>query len=222
MAMSPPSSVFAQQCVDGDSNGDGALDLSDAVHILLHLFAGGPAPARCPELLELQVRVQALESELAGCQAMLDAARLANDRLETELEQVHQRLDGSWFQWPVEEDGNGHWYRFTSPGTWSEVQAEALRAGGHLVVINDAGEQGWLNEQFPPTERDPNLWIGLKQDLTDPAAQGLDPLNNGTAGNPVVRGGGWDSVAEDCRSARRRDHGGPASDVGFRPVFNLR
>jgi hypothetical protein len=78
------------------------------------------------------------------------------------------RLDQAWFQWPIEEGGNGHWYRLTGPGTRSQVQDEALRVGGYLVVINHAEEQSWLNEQFPPTQRDPNLWIGLFQDLNDP------------------------------------------------------
>jgi phosphohistidine phosphatase SixA len=31
----------------GDSNGDGTLDVSDAVHLLLHLFRGGEPPAPC-------------------------------------------------------------------------------------------------------------------------------------------------------------------------------
>ncbi len=31
----------------GDSNGDGTLDVSDAVHLLLHLFQGGEPPAPC-------------------------------------------------------------------------------------------------------------------------------------------------------------------------------
>jgi hypothetical protein len=33
---------------NGDHNGDEALDLSDAVYLLAHLFQGGPAPLPCP------------------------------------------------------------------------------------------------------------------------------------------------------------------------------
>ena len=38
-----------------ETNGDGELDLSDMVYILLHLFSGGPAPTNgsaCTEVLE--------------------------------------------------------------------------------------------------------------------------------------------------------------------------
>ncbi len=34
----------------GDSNGDGKIDISDAVHTLAYLFNGGPAPAACQGL----------------------------------------------------------------------------------------------------------------------------------------------------------------------------
>ena len=33
---------------NGDVNGDGSLDLSDAIYLLSHLFQGGPAPELCP------------------------------------------------------------------------------------------------------------------------------------------------------------------------------
>jgi len=33
---------------NGDVNGDGGLDLSDAIYLLTHLFQGGPAPEPCP------------------------------------------------------------------------------------------------------------------------------------------------------------------------------
>ena len=37
-------------CDNGDVNADGRLDISDAVHLLNHLFLGGPAPVpiECP------------------------------------------------------------------------------------------------------------------------------------------------------------------------------
>jgi len=34
---------------NGDVNGDGEFDLSDAIYTLAHLFQGGPAPVACPE-----------------------------------------------------------------------------------------------------------------------------------------------------------------------------
>ena len=33
---------------NGDSNSDGSLDLSDAIHLLSWLYAGGPDPADAP------------------------------------------------------------------------------------------------------------------------------------------------------------------------------
>ncbi len=37
-----------EQATTGDVNADGTVDLSDAISILIYLFAGGPAPAPCP------------------------------------------------------------------------------------------------------------------------------------------------------------------------------
>lgn len=66
-----------------------------------------------------------------------------------------------WTQNPT----NGHLYRLSSPGTWEDAESEAVSLGGHLVTINDAAEQQWLNEHFPRDESqgDPPLWIGLYQ-----------------------------------------------------------
>lgn len=55
---------------NGDVNGDGELDLSDAIFLLLHLFQGGPSPVACAagedflsRLGDLEGRVEALERE---------------------------------------------------------------------------------------------------------------------------------------------------------------
>jgi phosphohistidine phosphatase SixA len=42
----PP--VHAGTTADGDANGDGTLDIADPIHLLRHLFQGGPAPVPCP------------------------------------------------------------------------------------------------------------------------------------------------------------------------------
>lgn len=54
---------------------------------------------------------------------------------------------------------NEHSYQLTSgASSWEAAQAEAAQLGGHLVVINDAAEQRWLNDTFGESDR---LWIGL-------------------------------------------------------------
>jgi hypothetical protein len=51
---------------NGDTNGDGSLDLSDAVHLLTFLFNGGPPPAALAQT-DLGARVAALESLVHTC-----------------------------------------------------------------------------------------------------------------------------------------------------------
>lgn len=46
----------------GDVNGDGQIDVSDAVYTLLYLFKGGQPPVACADSAELVARVEALES----------------------------------------------------------------------------------------------------------------------------------------------------------------
>ncbi len=47
-----------------DSNRDGGVDLSDAVHLLTWLFQGGPEPQVCLAQTTLEARVEALEAVL--------------------------------------------------------------------------------------------------------------------------------------------------------------
>ncbi len=54
-------------CVPGDANGDGALDLSDAVYLLYHLFASGKPPVPCvPEVAPPSVAVVVRHAEKAS------------------------------------------------------------------------------------------------------------------------------------------------------------
>ena len=59
----------------------------------------------------------------------------------------------------------GHDYYLLSPATWTESEAAAIGLGGHLVTIDDAGENNFVTTQFGG-ER--SLWIGL----TDSAVEG--------------------------------------------------
>jgi phosphohistidine phosphatase SixA len=60
--------------VDGDVNGDAVLDVSDPVHLLDHLFRGGPPPVPCSSPAApatLMVLVRHAEREEAGADPCL-------------------------------------------------------------------------------------------------------------------------------------------------------
>lgn len=53
---------------------------------------------------------------------------------------------------------NGHIYTVTpEPMTWANAEVFARSLGGHLVTINDAAEQAWLQSRFNSQQ----YWIGL-------------------------------------------------------------
>jgi hypothetical protein len=59
------------------------------------------------------------------------------------------------YQW------NGHYYALTSEETdWVSAEAEAASHGGHLITINNAQEQAFVEKTFltPP---DQVFWIGM-------------------------------------------------------------
>ena len=54
---------------------------------------------------------------------------------------------------------NGHEYQLTVTAMqWAAAEAAAVTAGGHLVTINDAAEQAWLQNTFLGSG---TYWIGL-------------------------------------------------------------
>ncbi|MBI4603530.1 MAG: hypothetical protein HY721_16380 [Planctomycetes bacterium] len=58
---------------NGDVNGSGARDISDAVYLLSYLFLGGPAPVPCAQAQgDLESRVAKLEAIVQGCFAFPD------------------------------------------------------------------------------------------------------------------------------------------------------
>lgn len=69
-----------------------------------------------------------------------------------------QAFAHEWFEWPVGEGGNGHWYALTAIDTWPNAEAEAVGVGGHLVTINDGPEEQWLRDTFPSDE---NFYVGF-------------------------------------------------------------
>lgn len=48
---------------------------------------------------------------------------------------------------PIFNQATGHWYD-TVMGDWFTAEANAIALGGHLVTINNAEEQAWLNSKF--------------------------------------------------------------------------
>lgn len=73
---------------NGDTNGDGELDISDVIHTLLYLFQGGAPPAACTDSPETMARLAELESEVAAAKVELEAASIALEATEQELERV--------------------------------------------------------------------------------------------------------------------------------------
>uniref|UniRef100_Q3ART7 C-type lectin n=1 Tax=Chlorobium chlorochromatii (strain CaD3) TaxID=340177 RepID=Q3ART7_CHLCH len=70
---------------------------------------------------------------------------------------------------------NGHYYTLTDRAkSWQDAEASAVALGGHLVSINDATEQAWLQSMLDG--RYGNVWIGL----SDAAAEATWQLTDGT------------------------------------------
>ncbi len=75
---------------NGDVNGDGDLDIADAVYLLLHMFKGGPSPVAFADTPELVARVDALETKLF---AVEENATATQEELGLLREQVAQATD---------------------------------------------------------------------------------------------------------------------------------
>jgi|GEM_PF-3288136 len=63
---------------------------------------------------------------------------------------------------PITNTANGSIYFLLSSSTWTEAEAKAVALGGHLVTINDAGENDWVFNTFANFGgQTSHLWIGL-------------------------------------------------------------
>lgn len=97
----------------GDTNGDGVVDVSDAIFTLLYLFKGGPAPVACADSPELVGRVAALEDTNARiASALEELAHPCSGRAD----RFHDNGDGTvtdsctglmWQQKTNDLDGDG-------------------------------------------------------------------------------------------------------------------
>mgnify|MGYP001596254201 CR=1 FL=1 len=125
---------------NGDVNGDGMIDVSDAVYTLLYLFKGGEPPVACADTPELVARVTELEGQLAIMSESLAAARadlvacetgLARCRADseicgTELTTCKADLDNCLAEppdrpCPLPDTGQSACYSFVEPQGWVEV-----------------------------------------------------------------------------------------------------
>jgi formylglycine-generating enzyme required for sulfatase activity len=132
--------------------------------------------------------------------------------------------------------GNG--LRLPTEAEW-EYACRAGTTGDYNVEGANLDELGWYERNsagttHPVGRKKPNAW-GLRdchgnvwewcQDWYGDYPNGpvTDPEGPEQATYRVIRGGGWDGGARNCRSACRfwGTPGNRSSDLGFRPVLTL-
>lgn len=67
---------------------------------------------------------------------------------------------------PIANPANGHEYYLLAGAAWADAEAEAIALGGHLVTVDDAGENDWVWETFQAIRPGP-FWIGLNDALQE-------------------------------------------------------
>jgi hypothetical protein len=94
---------------------------------------------------------------------------------------------------PIVNPNNNHTYYLLDTASWTGSESDALLLGGHLVTINDVGENDWVFDTFVPLQPTnafgATLWIGLN----DAAQEGTFVWSSG---EPVTFTN-WDPAQPD-------------------------
>jgi lectin-like protein/dockerin type I repeat protein len=100
---------------------------------------------------------------------------------------------------PVTNPANGHQYQLGTQTFWAHSEMDAVKAGGHLVTINDAAEQNFVFSTFGSYGgRARLLWIGLNDDAVEGQyrwVSGQTPAYTNWAAGEPNNGGNEDFVA---------------------------
>jgi hypothetical protein len=113
--------------LNGDVNGDGERNLSDAVHLLLYLFREGEPPAALADTPEFLARVAALEAAVERLSRPCDADTRFVDNGDGTVTDTCTGL--TWLDDYADLNGE----RVGAVGNWHAAQAHAeiLDLGGH-------------------------------------------------------------------------------------------
>jgi hypothetical protein len=67
----------------------------------------------------------------------------------------------SIFEGPVYNPASGHTYYLLSPASWDTAEIFSQSLGGHLLTINDAAENTWIEQTFlvPHPTINPNIGL---------------------------------------------------------------
>lgn len=112
-------------CCNGDANGDRAIDLSDPIYLLYHLFAGGPAPVAVAE---------------SSCLTPEECSSLASMLPDLEF---GRRIAGSW----VTRFGNPPMIAtatITADGCYNTCSEDMFNAGYYNAKYLSTGNGSWV------------------------------------------------------------------------------
>ena len=100
--------------------------------------------------------------------------------------------------------GTGHYYGLTGAAeTWTQAEAEAVAAGGHLASITSQGEEDFLISTFvDPITGDSPYWIGLRD------------VNQSGSSDPSTRDFQWTTGEALNYTDWNSDTGEPNNDGG--------
>ncbi|MBI4583062.1 MAG: hypothetical protein HY717_03440 [Planctomycetes bacterium] len=104
---------------NGDTNGDGQLDIADAVFLLLHLFRGGPEPVAIADSPELLSRLANLENQVTALSEENTTIRVAIQDLQSSQSDVPFFIKGKSILNIV----------FSSPCTVQEAERYEVKSG---------------------------------------------------------------------------------------------